>query len=90
MTFLADNIRQTHGCVAVQASVVATRRRLRAIRAHGCSDRWIPYAGCDDALDDVGIYALGIVHVFEFRFGGICVCGEPVEELKITTTDEQK
>lgn len=48
------------------------------------------YAGRDDALDDVGIYALGIVHVFEFRFGGKGVCGEPIEELEVTTTDEQK
>lgn len=74
----------------MQATIVAACGRLRGIRAHGSSDRWIAYAGRNDAPDDVGICTLSIVQVFEFRFGGKGICGEPIEELEITTTDKQK
>lgn len=74
----------------MQATIVATRRRLRAIRADECSDRAIAYAGSDDALDDVGIYALCIVQVPEFGFGGKGVCGEPIEEFEVTSAGEAK
>ena len=59
-------------------------------QSHGCGDRWIAYAGRDDAVDDVGIYALGIVQVFEFGFRGKGICSEPIEELQVTSADRQR
>lgn len=61
LTFLADNVRETHGRIAVQGAIVATGRRLRGIRADEGDECSTAYAGCDNALNDVGIYALCIV-----------------------------
>lgn len=89
ITFLADNVRQPHGWVAVQAPIVATRCGLKAIRVQACRKQWIAHAGRDDTLDDVGIYALGIVQIVEFSFGRKRIRGEPIKELEITSTDKK-
>ena len=39
-------------------------------------------------MDDVGIYALGIVQVLELGFGGKGICGKPIEEFQVTSAEK--
>ena len=50
----------------------------------------ITYPRSDGAIYDAVVCNLGIFFVFKFSFGGEDGCEEPVEELVITTTDEDK